>query len=343
MSPAASTVSPALDRMLRARRHYTDALGFGLTLLDGKRPIRPAWQEDPLDPETVDRGIRQGNGLGCVHRQSGTAALDLDRPLEEVAVALAAVGVDLPALLEAPGPKTVGNPDNPWKPWYQVPEGYDLGRRALRWPDPEDPTQRVVVLELRAGSVQDVLPPTSHPDTGKPYEWEPTPPLCREDLPLVPGLLLGIWLAWDLLLPRMEAACPWVAEEPTPTRETARTQGRSSSEYDGPDVIQAWNERVPVGTMLERNGYKKAGSRRWIAPSSKTGMPGVFLCDTGRIYSYHESDALASPHAHDSFGLLTELEHGGDAKEAARAAALELGMDVEPARSGAVTVLGGAR
>lgn len=323
------------DRMLRARRHYTDALGLALVPIEpgSKKPGEGlnGWQRRRFTPEELDAHVHAGGGLGAVHGPSRTGALDLDKDKELVAVALAAAGVDLAEILEAPGPKSVGNPDNPPKPWYRVPEGYDLGRRALRWPDPDNPTQRVVVLELRAGSVQDVLPLTVHPDTGEPYRWVGDIPRRREDLPLIPGPLLGLWLAWDRLRPMMEAACPWApgaTPEPTPTPSPA-----SRAPHTGLSIIDTWNERVPVGTVLERNGYRRAGSRRWIAPSSKTGMPGVFLCDTGRVYSYHESDVLAGKHAHDSFGLLSVLEHAGDPKEAARSAARELGMDTAPVRA----------
>lgn len=317
---------PDTDRMLRARDHY-QGLGFGLVPIPpgGKGPDLPGWQEGVPAP-VLDRKLRDGQGLGAIHALSGTAVLDLDTTAELAGLALAAVGVDLEEILEAPGPKSTGNPAKPPKPWYRVPEGYELGRKVLRWPDPDDPSQRKVVLELRAGAGQDVLPPTTHPDTGEPYGWT-EPPRTWEDLPLIPGPLLGLWLAWGQLRPAMEAACPWA--EP-PQRQEPRERKAPEiprGEHTGPSIIDTWNERVPVSVPLERNGYEPAGGRRWIAPSSETRMPGVYLCDSGRVYSYHESDALAGPHAHDSFGVLTELEHAGDAREAARAAARELGLE----------------
>lgn len=331
------------DRLLGARAFYMDRLGLRLTPLEGKRPFLPNWQDRALTPEELDGYVRNGRGLGCVHGPSGTATLDADAPEELVTVALAAVGVDFPALLEAETPAIIGNPAKPPKKVYRVPEGYDLSRRALRWPKKDDPKGREVVLELRAGAVQDVLPPTDHPDTGAPYRWTVVP-RRREDLPLVPGPLLGLWLAWDLLLPRMEAACPWAepAPSPEPTRPPPRNVALST---DGPSIIETWNERVPVSVVLDRNGYKPAPhvKGRWISPDSTTGTPGVVLCDSGRVYTFHESDPLAGPHAHDAFGLLTVLEHGGDAKEAAQAAARELGLEVGRRTRSTVAVAGCAR
>lgn len=99
--------------------------------------------------------------------------------------------MDLDAILDAPGPKTVGNPKNPPEPWYRVPEGYNLSRRPLNWPKRDDPTSREVVLELRAGAVQDVLPPTPHPDTREPYRWVPDVPRNGKIFPLSPARSSG--------------------------------------------------------------------------------------------------------------------------------------------------------
>ena len=53
----------------------------------------------------------------------------------------------------------------------------------------------VTVFELRGGLVQDVLPPSIHPDTGKPYFWR-TPPsadglpeLPREEALAIPDII----------------------------------------------------------------------------------------------------------------------------------------------------------
>lgn len=325
---ATTTTSPTPDEFLRAARFYQDKIRLALVPIEPgeKRPADglAGWQRRPLDSELIEEHVRAGAGLGAVHAHSGTATLDLDATRELAALALGAVGVDMEALLEAPGPKTIGNPENPPKPWYRVPDGYDLSRRPLNWPKREGPTARKVVLELRAGAVQDVLPPTIHPGTGEPYRWT-TPPRTREDFPLIPGPLLGLWLAWEQLRPAMEAACPW-GEPATPaaTPQPFRPNGRPH--HDGPSIIDEWNGRVPAAVVLERNGYRPAGSGRWLAPDSTSGDPGVVELD-GRIFSHHGSDLLAGPHSHDSFGVLTVLEHGGDAKEAARSAALELGVD----------------
>jgi putative DNA primase/helicase len=316
-------------RMMEARAHYMGVLGFAVVPIHPKRkkPVEGLtdWQLRRLDSQELDRHIRNGCGLGVVHGLSGTAALDADMESDFVARALKAVGVDFRALQEAGSPAIVGNPAKPPKLIFRVPAGYDLSRRVLNWPKRTNPNRVEVVLELRAGPVQDVLPPTPHPDTDEPYEWIGGPPSSREDLPLIPGPLLGLWLAWDQLRPAMEAACPW-AERPAPAHPPRPRNGRS---YEGPSIIEAWNEGVPPSVILERNGYKPDGRDRWICPGSTSGDAGVVALDE-RVYSHHASDLLGDGHAHDAFDVLRLLEHNGNAKEAARSAALELGLDLRP-------------
>lgn len=89
-------------------------------------------------------------------------------------------------------------------------------------------------------------------------------------------------------------------------------------------VIVAFNRANSVAEILERNGYRKRG-KRWVAPNSETGMPGVVLLE-GRAYSHHGSDPLACGHTSDAFGCFLVLEHGGDVRAAVRAAAESLGL-----------------
>ena len=335
-------------RMLRAWTHYTERLGFALVPIHPKRkkPLEGLtdWQRRRLDSGELDRHIRAGCGLGAVHGLSGTATLDADGTKEHVTIALSAVGIDFVGLTNA-GPCTLGNPNRPPKPWFRVPDGYDLTRRVLKWPKREDPNRQEVVLELRAGPVQDVLPPTPHPGSGEPYMWMPgNAPRGREEFPLIPAPLLGLWLAWDQLRPLMEQACPWAERErESIANSTSRPASQAARPYEGPSVIERWNETVNPSVILERNGYKRVGAGRWICPDSSTGDAGVVALD-GRIYSHHASDLLGDGHAHDAFDVLRLLEHNGDAREAARSAAQELGLGCSsgPSRS-SVLVAGGAR
>ena len=321
----------AFPRAARAAEWYAGRLGWALVPIPpgSKGPKTPGWQEHPVRgaAEAMRCWARRPDwGMGLLHGASGTAALDADAPADQVARALAMVGVDYRGLLAAGTPAIVGNPAKPPKLLFRLPTGFAPTRRALRWPDPEVPTRRVVIFELRAGPVQDVLPPSVHPGTGRPYRWIPRPPERPEDVPELPAELAALWTEWPARVRAMEAACPWWTPAPEPERPTAAPVRAS----DEPSLIALYNLMVPPARILERNGYRPArGERgRWVCPGSTTGTPGVVLLDDGRVYSHHASDPLGDGHAHDAFDVLRVLECGGDFRAAIRAARIELGLRV---------------
>ncbi len=126
-------------------------------------------------------------GAGLLHSYSGTCALDVD-DFEKSVFFLNQHGVNLLALVSAPDAvQIVSGRPNRAKLLYALPEPL--------------PSKSWGYFELRSGattgrSAQDVLPPTIHPDTGKPYEW-------RGDwhhLPPLPESLKALWLS-EISLP----------------------------------------------------------------------------------------------------------------------------------------------
>ena len=137
---------------------------------------------------------------------------------------------------------------------------------------------------------------------------------------------------------RLETLIERVSERRPPGPSPAPKQTPRRSRPNGASVIATWNERVPVGEVLERNGYQRdphACPPRWLAPGSSTGKPGVVQIEDGRVYSHHSECSLQGQHSHDSFGVLAVLEHGGNPNEAARSARreLEFGRTPTPPRS----------
>lgn len=298
--------------------HYLE-LGFGLIHLPvgAKAPQGNGWQNSPVTTlEQAARTWRCGGNVGLHHAASRTAVLDIDHP-EWAALALAAVDISLEVLLTAPGPKIRGAKGP--KPVYRLPDGLELGRKVLAWKRPDADTV-VTVLELRAGKVQDVLPPSIHPDTGSSYTWEPEMPQRREDIPELPGNLRTLWENWGVLKPILDKAQP--CTEPPPPRTYKGEEG---------DVIGSFNDRYNVREILERNDYAAKSAERYLSPHSSTGTPGIVVLkgDDGleRVYCHHASDPLYSEeHSHDAFSVFTTLECDGDVKAAVKAAAADLGM-----------------
>lgn len=142
-------------------------------------------------------------GAGLCHAWSGTCALDIDN--FEVAEAwLAERGIDLRGLLLDRNCVQIssGRPGR-YKLIYLLPEPLPSKQLApYKAPSKKDPTKEQTYhgFELRCANkagetVQDVLPPTIHPDTGRPYEWVYGDDLCGDwrRPPAIPPALLSLW------------------------------------------------------------------------------------------------------------------------------------------------------
>jgi hypothetical protein len=305
------------------------SLGFGLVPipLGTKRPTTTGWQNHPITTsEGVEQVWHKPSNIGLHHAASGTVALDIDNP-EYATLALAAVGIDLHALLTAPGAKI--RTLKGLKPIYRSPKDVTLNRKAYTWKLPNRKT--ITLFEIRAGPVQDLLPPSMHPE-GLRYKWEPAAPRNREEIPELPTVLLDLYQNWSVLKHTMDMANPFAPAPPA-----RHWQG------EGVSVIDAFNRRFSVCQVLERKGYRRVGQGRFLSPHSSTGTPGIVLLtgDDGieRVFCHHASDPLYSDeHSHDAFSVFCILVHGGDQRAAVRAAAQALGLGHEVAQKPAPSV-----
>lgn len=171
-----------------------------------KAPTRSGWnlRENCI---TDHAAFPAGWNVALAHAYSGTCSLDIDD--ESLASRwFSERGVDLSELLRAPGAVTIdsGRPGRA-KALYRLPEG--VGPL---------PTKKILVdgktaLELRCATgdgktVQDVLPPSIHPDTGQPYRWGLPDGVDLADylrgITEIPAELLAIWR--HLIEPKREIA-----------------------------------------------------------------------------------------------------------------------------------------
>lgn len=153
-----------------------------------KGPRSPGWQlkENALKSQS---DLPVGYGIGLAHAYSGTMAFDID-DWELCAVTLATKGIDLNALYHAPDAVVVDSGrEGHGKLLYAMPFGMaPITKKVI--------IDGKTVYELRCASatgltVQDVLPPSIHPTTGKPYTWAGTGHWSR--LPQIPDALLDLW------------------------------------------------------------------------------------------------------------------------------------------------------
>jgi hypothetical protein len=141
-------------------------------------------------------------GAGLCHAWSGTCALDVDN-FEVAEAYLAEKGIDLRELLSASDAVQIssGRPGR-YKLLYLLPEPLP-SKQLAPYKAVSTKTNKPETyhgFELRCGNkhgdtVQDVLPPTIHPDTGRPYEWVYGDDLCGDwrRLPAIPSDLLALW------------------------------------------------------------------------------------------------------------------------------------------------------
>lgn len=299
---------------------YYRGLGMALCAvpLGTKGPTMAGWPEHNLSPAHWE--AHPGDGIGAVLGPSRLVSLDLDA-LPESRALLAALGLDLDTLT-AGACLVRGNPAR-LRALFRAPDGAKLATHKLAWPPREPGRHPVTVFELRAGPVQDCLPPTIHPGTGKPYTWDRAPWELEGRLAELPPELLELWIGWDAWKPALVALCPWA---PTP-----EPKPKPRAPDAGLSVIAAWNHAHDVREILEAHGYRPKGKSRWVAPCSESKLPGVVLLpETGRIFSHHGADPLANGHGLDCFEVYSLLEHGGDTRAAVRAAAEILGMSATP-------------
>lgn len=314
---------------------YTEKYGFALVPIEPMRkfPTANDWGDTALtDPQAATDFYTQNAdwNMGLALGPSRMCSLDIDCD-ESFAVVLEEFGIPTDALADFP---TIQGRDKGRRVMFRVPDGAELPYAKLNWPTEADPTKRYTVFELRAATDgkqrQDVLPPSIHPDTGKPYRWIVQPPAPSKPWPEPPGWLLAIWGAWGDFKPQLTSACPWVDDPlPPPAPKPKREQ------QQGSDVIGEYLSRNDLRGELERYGYKRVGRKRYLSPHTSTGLPGVVLFpDEQSCWIHHASDPLCSEENGqpvNAFDLFCEYDHGGDVSKAVKAAADALGLKPKPA------------
>lgn len=291
--------------------------GFKLCAVRGKEPFQKGWEKKPI----TDINLFDHNGIGLIHELSGTCTLDIDN-IEHSQIALESVGVNLAQLMRD-GVRIESGRANRSKLIFKAPVGVELKRHALNWVNELNPKESDVVFELRGGMTQDVLPPSIHPDTNKPYLW------CGDwtNLPELPPELLNIWTQWDIAKDVLKSACPWHVE-----KEDYKAQNAPMRVFKGghDDVIGAFNQRMNLINLLTNYGYKRITKTRLLSPHSKSKLAGCILLSgegVDKVYIHHASDPLGDGYAHTAFGVYLYYQHNNDLKAAVKEAALLLDMD----------------
>lgn len=327
-----------------------------------KRPLKTEWGiKDCLTTPEAAREYYERNpswNIGVALGPSRLVTFDVDN-VEAMQILCDEFGWDLETLRQQV-PTVQGKAPN-YRMLFRAPDGWEFHRRPISWPNKLDPDgsimrefiarakaaedagdlaegrrirdieakpyKRVTVFEIRGAmeeQLQDVLPPSIHPDTGREYIWLTKP---NGVIPEPPAWLLALWQNWDALKPQLQGLCPWApAPPPKPRKAAPRAAGE-------PSVIDAYDQAHDIESALTRYGYRQQG-RRWLSPHSSTGLAGVVVFGD-KAWIHHASDPLCSDESGQlvgAFDLFRYYEHGGDIGKAVKAAAEELGMKPTPRR-----------
>lgn len=267
-------------------RFYTEQMHFAIVPIKPgtKQPFEDDWNAPGhyfTDPQIAEKywKLHPKQGMGLLHGPSRTAALDLDRP-KEAAIALAAVGITLSDLTR--GCRIEGSTERE-KPIFHVPAGKTLERRSLTWPaQPGAPkgSKSITIFELRAGAVQDCLPPTVHPGKKAPYQWLDEP-WKNGGIPPLPASLLNLWENWPELLKKLQDACPWKNDAPPKPAKAARPKNATAADWDS--VVSQIRAMVSCDEMLRKLGATHTSGRSWLCPfhTEKSSSFWTFQSDQG--------------------------------------------------------------
>lgn len=316
---------------------YADryASRFGMHLIPlqpkSKLPVQNDWGHNTLsDAAQASSYFEQHTtqNIGVALGPSRLCSLDIDC-LDSFRTICENFGIDLGQLIR--DTPTIQGASKGMRLMFRVPAGTELPYAKLNWKRDDAEAKSFTVFELRAASGDkqrfDVLPPSIHPDTLKPYKWITQP---AEQWPEPPRWLIAMWTDFDKFKPQMQAMCPWLpAPEPAPERRSAP----ADTNAQGGSVIDAYNAANDLTGELSRYGYKQIG-QRWLSPHSGTGLPGVILFpDAQSCWIHHASDPLCSEDTGkpvNAFDLFCYYDHNGDTSKAVKHAAEILGMKPEP-------------
>lgn len=185
---SAATNIPNVDVSMAARQYVSAGWVLVPIAKGSKGPRHTGWNTRPLCIDDEKRAGKIRGGVGLAHLFSNTCCIDLDDLARCRDWLFDEHCINLDELLDAPEAVQIrSGRENRGKLLYRLPEGVD----SLVTVKVKD-----VGLELRCGTrdgktVQDVLPPTIHPDTLLPYQWGGAGDWHNP--PVLPDAVLEIW------------------------------------------------------------------------------------------------------------------------------------------------------
>lgn len=292
----------------------------GKAALDWNKP-----QKLVRDAKTARQRIRAGQNVGVHLKSSGMASFDPD-DMERTRLALTAVGLDVDDILAAGWNIYSGRP-NRRRCQFKAAPGLSSSKLVLPYREKNAVGRDVIkgetIFELRgyADNEQDVLPPSIHPDTQRPYSADPLP----ETLPPMPPGLVRLYKEFDALRPKMLAALG--------CDQKLLGAGTGQKLAFDHDFSGRFNRANSVEQILERNDYAIRRTSHGIRARHPDSTSGSFsarlIPGTSDLWqSDNGNDPLYG--LFDAWSAFVVLEHGGDVDAAAQAFNAPVAKAAEP-------------
>lgn len=246
MSATFSGGGPPVVNVSLAARQYI-LLGWVLVAFDKqfKGPQHEGWNKRENCIDDVARALNLFGNIGLCHAYSGTCAIDLDDIVAAI-VSFWLAGIDLQKYLDAgDAVLLLSGRENRGKLLFRLPPGISPLPSKMFKADG---------FELRCGtagglSMQDVLPPSTHPLTGKNYYWG-----GKGDWRNPPYLPADILAYWQSLIAK------------------PRSDGRALPEGFGRDDLLELLEQVPTEKMDYAEWLKVAMALHYETAGSDIGL-----------------------------------------------------------------------
>ena len=246
-----------------------------------------------------------GRNIGLAHAYSGTCTIDVDDFTKTVQY-FKDNGIDLRSLLTAPDTVQIkSGRDNRAKLLYRTDEVLSTFKH-------NDGGKTIVEFRCATANgltVQDVLPPSIHPETGKPYTWQGN----WQNLPALPAEMRDFWLQHSIT----QKPSPAVNEE-KPHRKNIFSVGDTiftMGERQETPLLDHINSTSEVAELYqtetiqrrlldhlsftEYEGLFKNGSvsvRSIVLPYDKNKSGGLIFSSRGEIMFHDYSGAMGQAH-----------------------------------------------
>lgn len=236
------------------------AHGWALCGIDAgkKAPTYDDWNEP--SKALTELEAEGADGAGLMHALSGTCALDIDN-MDAARPWLAEHGVDVDALLKAPDAvKISSGRAGRAKLLYRM-------KFPMRTLKPKDSGVELRSATSDGKSVQDVLPPTMHPDTKKPYAWVYGDTMLGHwsNPPPIPATLLALWRTLAATTPAGNAKPNARTDATLETVRKAIYHYITSKQKD----VTNYEDWIDVGMRLhDQTGGAQEGLELWDAWSA---------------------------------------------------------------------------